>query len=243
MRTDIAGFVGFAERGPLAEDSQPGFDASLAALRITSWAEYQAAYGAFLPAGYLAYSVRAFFENGGDTCYVVRVAATRAAIDRQPLAASFPLPAGTSQPAGALAGPGIGFTAKITLPSTISADKLVGHLIQVSHPGLNQEVIVLAELADGSFLLAAPLDARFAAGDAVALYPTAAIITARSRGAWGNRLRLAVHQRLDAGAFGLLLPSISGRKYCPPSRSSIAGSSLIRTRRMTPPRRWRRSPT
>src|SRR6516164_7543445 len=91
VRTDIAGFVGFAERGPLPEDFAREFDPPLVARRLTSWAEYEATFGSFLANGYLPFAVRAFFENGGDTCYVVRVAATdpsRIPLDRQPIAAS-----------------------------------------------------------------------------------------------------------------------------------------------------------
>ena len=62
LRTDIAGFVGIARRGPL---HQP--------LPVQSWRQFQAYFGDFTGAGYLAYAVRAFFENGGQRCWVVRV--------------------------------------------------------------------------------------------------------------------------------------------------------------------------
>src|SRR6266511_3922202 len=68
LRTDIAGFVGIATRGPL---HQP--------LPIQSWRQFQAYFGDFTGAGYLAYAVRAFFENGGQRCWVVRVASETAA--------------------------------------------------------------------------------------------------------------------------------------------------------------------
>lgn len=63
-RTDIVGFVGIAERGPLHVP-----------LRITSWRAFQDRFGGFLPYANLAYAVRAFYENGGDTCWVVRIGA------------------------------------------------------------------------------------------------------------------------------------------------------------------------
>lgn len=65
IRTDIAAFVGIAERGPL---NTP--------VRVNSWEQFHATFGSFIAQGYLAYTVKAFFENGGRTCYVVRVAAT-----------------------------------------------------------------------------------------------------------------------------------------------------------------------
>lgn len=63
VRTDIAGLVGMAERGPLDQ-----------AVRLTSWDEYRRVFGGFQTFGYLPFAVRGFFENGGVECYVVRVA-------------------------------------------------------------------------------------------------------------------------------------------------------------------------
>src|SRR5437764_9426109 len=63
IRTDIAGFVGIASRG-LIDVAMP----------IESWRQFQAHYGGFTGSGFLAYSVRGFFENGGRRCWVVRVA-------------------------------------------------------------------------------------------------------------------------------------------------------------------------
>jgi phage tail sheath protein FI len=65
IRTDIAAFVGISERGPL---NTP--------VRVNSWKQFLSSFGSFIAQGYLAYAVKAFFENGGRTCYVVRVAAT-----------------------------------------------------------------------------------------------------------------------------------------------------------------------
>ena len=72
LRTDIAAFVGIATRGPV---HQP--------LPVQSWRQFQAYFGDFTGAGYLAYAARGFFENGGQRCWVVRVAseaATTAAV-------------------------------------------------------------------------------------------------------------------------------------------------------------------
>lgn len=64
IRTDVAGFVGIAERGPLDTP-----------IPLQSFRQFQAHFGDFTGQGFLAYSVRAFFENGGRRCWVVRVAA------------------------------------------------------------------------------------------------------------------------------------------------------------------------
>jgi phage tail sheath protein FI len=80
VRTDIAGFVGYAERGPVAPvESRTAPDPSNPlAIRLTSWAEYRSTFGGVTPYAYMPYAVRAFFENGGTTCYVARVAASTA---------------------------------------------------------------------------------------------------------------------------------------------------------------------
>lgn len=62
-RTDVAAFVGIAERGPLYEP-----------VRVQSWAEFTGVCGGHLPDAFLAYAVSGFFANEGRTCWVVRVA-------------------------------------------------------------------------------------------------------------------------------------------------------------------------
>lgn len=69
VRTDVAGFVGIAERGPVDTP-----------VPLESWRQFRAHFGDVIGSGYLAYAVRAFFENGGSRCWVVRVAS------RDPLA-------------------------------------------------------------------------------------------------------------------------------------------------------------
>jgi len=63
VRTDVAGFVGIAERGPVDVP-----------VPVESWRQFQAHFGDVIGSGYLAYIVRGFFENGGRRCWVVRVA-------------------------------------------------------------------------------------------------------------------------------------------------------------------------
>jgi len=72
-RTDIAGFVGIAESGPRHIP-----------VPIESWRQFESYFGGLIGSGYLAYAVRAFFENGGRRCWIVRVAsdvASTAAVD------------------------------------------------------------------------------------------------------------------------------------------------------------------
>lgn len=83
VRTDIAAFIGISERGPIHQPTP-----------VNSWEQFQSTFGNFLPNGYLAYAAKAFFENGGQTFYGVRVAA--------PPATAFSVAAPPLQPADGL---------------------------------------------------------------------------------------------------------------------------------------------
>lgn len=63
VRTDIAGFVGIAERGPLYRP-----------VRVEGFDQFRGVFGDHLPYAYLAYAMEGFYANGGRTCWVVRVA-------------------------------------------------------------------------------------------------------------------------------------------------------------------------
>src|SRR6185295_17682108 len=63
LRTDIAGFVGIAQRGPVG-----------IAVPTDSYRQFEAWFGGAIDTGYLAYCARAFFENGGRRMWAVRVA-------------------------------------------------------------------------------------------------------------------------------------------------------------------------
>jgi uncharacterized protein len=199
VRTDIAGFIGFAERGPLPEDDP---EHPLTAVRkLTSWKEFQVHFGGFIPSGYLAYAVRAFLENGGTTCYVARVAASTAAYpgDR-PAFAQFTVPSGPPVKVGNVASIGAGFLANFTLPGN---DVLAaGDLVRIDRVGLSTLNTINDSLGGSSFLLAEPLEAPHAAGDALLTFPSAFRLRARSAGNWGNSIRARITP-LDNGAFGL----------------------------------------
>jgi uncharacterized protein len=82
LRTDIAGFLGYAQRGPL-----------LTPVKVTGWRQFAALFGEPLDFAFLAYAVRGFFDNGGAACHVVRVADPAVA-----QAASLLLPDGNGEP-------------------------------------------------------------------------------------------------------------------------------------------------
>ena len=62
-RTDVTGFVGVAERGPL---HQP--------VAVETFEQYVGVFGTGRVQGYLPYAVEGFFANGGTRCWVVRAA-------------------------------------------------------------------------------------------------------------------------------------------------------------------------
>src|SRR5258706_12151022 len=62
LRTDIAAFVGITERGPARR-----------AVAVESCKQFSAIFGGLFVHGYLGYVVKAFFENGGRRCWIVRV--------------------------------------------------------------------------------------------------------------------------------------------------------------------------
>ena len=70
VSTSIAAFVGLAPGGPV---NTP--------MRISNWTQFTKIYGdpnepdngPFMEGAYLAHSVYGFFQNGGTTCWIVRV--------------------------------------------------------------------------------------------------------------------------------------------------------------------------
>jgi hypothetical protein len=68
LRSDIAGFVGLAARGP----TDPK--------RLESASEFDAVYGSPLDGMLLAHAVHGFFANGGTTCWVLRAVGDTAAV-------------------------------------------------------------------------------------------------------------------------------------------------------------------
>ena len=191
VRTDIAGFVGLAQRGPLPEDFPPAtFDGSQAVVKIGSWKEFLTNFGSFQEYGYLAYAVRAFFANGGKTCYVARVAATKATDPTQNAAhAFFSLPAGAPVKIGAINKVVNPFQCTLTL--TGIAAPVAGDLLLISG-SVNQLVQVACVLASGVLQLTVKLEESISSGATVFGFPAACRIRAASRGNWGNALSIEI---------------------------------------------------
>ena len=83
--TAIAAFVGFTERAPADDPSDPeGVKPRL----VTSWTQFEQLYGGFAPGCMLPLSVYGYFQNGGSIAYVVRIPNT--APPEEPAQAALP---------------------------------------------------------------------------------------------------------------------------------------------------------
>lgn len=63
LSTSVAAMIGIAEKGPINQ-----------ARLVTSWEQFVDTFGSYIANGFLAYAAKAFFDNGGQQLYVVRVA-------------------------------------------------------------------------------------------------------------------------------------------------------------------------
>lgn len=63
LRSDVAGFIGRARRGPIER-----------AVRVEGWRGYLREFGGLISEAYMPYAVRGYFENGGEIAHIVRVA-------------------------------------------------------------------------------------------------------------------------------------------------------------------------
>jgi len=163
------------------------------AIRLTNWQEFLVTFGGFIRYGYMAYAVRAFFENGGTTCYVVRVAATHHADRSQrPRAASFALPGGAAAVEVARLGAAVDAGQTDVSLKDVRGPLEEGDLIAIEGAGLTEFAMVIARSNDDMVRLGRRLAAPHQAEERVWKYAPALIVTAKSQGSWGNRVRLHV---------------------------------------------------
>lgn len=180
LRTDIAAFVGLAERGPLDEPT-----------KVESWAQFEATFGGFLPHAFLAFAVKAFFENRGRTCYVTRVAAPEVVAAVPPAPAPDPdrLVVAVDGSVEAFV-PGAAVTVRQDAPGAPGTGVDVQIVVVAAVDAGARTVRFAAPLAE-RFDLARPLGLATGAGAAGAVLADAAgrpalVVTASSPGTWGN---------------------------------------------------------
>ncbi len=175
LRTDIAGFVGVAERGPLDEP-----------VRCESWEQFAARFGGLLPNAFLAYAARAYFENGGRRAWFVRVAA-----DAVATVGSGPQPA---DGAATIVANSDGFVAGAVV--TVRQDQRVASRLLSKVDALRGSLVWDRPLL-GEFDLALPLFLESGVGLAETVLPgrdgrDTLRLAARDPGFWGNELDVRV---------------------------------------------------
>ncbi|HTD38705.1 MAG TPA: hypothetical protein VK669_14430, partial [Candidatus Limnocylindrales bacterium] len=73
VSTSTAAFIGVADKGPIPGTKLPsGLPAQ--PVLVTSFSEYQRRFGGFRVDSFLTYAAQAFYQNGGQRLYVVRIA-------------------------------------------------------------------------------------------------------------------------------------------------------------------------
>jgi hypothetical protein len=206
VRTDVAGFAGFAERGPLVTEVS---DPRRAVVRITSWKEFVTTFGGFIRYGYLAYAVRAFFENGGTTCHVVRVAGISPALSTKerlklPRRAKFAmpwreraLPQGGSLTLGTKTLEGASSLALTDAQYVAPGDLLrITQVLPNPDPGVREikadEFAMVVEREGNTIHLGTRLRFDYDEKAELRVFDPAFRVTATSAGNWGTRLNVAI---------------------------------------------------
>jgi uncharacterized protein len=189
IRTDIAAFIGICERGPVHAPAE-----------VNSWEQYTARFGGFVANGCLAYAIKGFFDNGGATCFVVRVAAPRATTTANPAAP--PLRAAST----VLSTEGFAPGAAVTIRQ---GERSVEQLVQdvdavgrrlVWEGGLDQRF----DLGPASPALAFETGASPASAVLLDGLGRATVrVEAASPGSWGNRLSVRATRSFEPDSFSL----------------------------------------
>ncbi|MCQ2584685.1 MAG: phage tail sheath subtilisin-like domain-containing protein [Treponema sp.] len=86
--TNIVGFLGIAEKGPVNQ-----------ATLVTNWTQYTKIFGGLHEGGWLGHGVYQFFQNGGTKCYINNLAEPKAKKAEAPAADKAPAKEGDKAPA------------------------------------------------------------------------------------------------------------------------------------------------
>lgn len=185
-RVDSAAFIGVASRGPLHTP-----------IRVNSMAHFQATFGeTFLPTSSLAYVVKAFFENGGTRCYVVRVA-TKAAT-----AAHIELPDAAGRAAMSIVASSPGAWGNQLAVTFTRVQSVITSLLSSSETGMVSQLASVAGFAVGSLVRI------FRQNDEQPLYRIVTALTHRERTVtWESALPESYCTGTAGNADASLLPS------------------------------------
>jgi phage tail sheath protein FI len=183
-RVDITGFAGVTARGPIDTP-----------VRITSQSQFQATFGGPIRNGLLAYAVKAFLDNGGQVCHIVRVAAPEL-----PLALTGTQPADRrssvlSDVRGLADGVVVTFRQKTVIHNYLVTGINVGTNTVTWDRQLDADLVLTnpLTLASGSGTASATVP-----DDSPAPAPDCLVLSAASPGRWGNAVRVGVSQTSGA---------------------------------------------
>lgn len=200
VSTSTAGFVGVTERGPT--EGAPTL--------VTSFLDFERAFGGALPGSHLWYAVRGFFDNGGRRAFVVRITGDQATRAGQVIAPAAPAPARgmttslraaprlDADPAVSAGEVLLGSVAGLKLGSQLSLVPIVGNRI----PLTVREVVPGAGLVRFDFAPADRLVLQSAsprthhAEIAVTEGDAALYVVARDLGSYGNRVSVLLEPTL-----------------------------------------------
>ena len=99
VSTSTAAFIGIADKGPVPGHILPTGKIAQPVL-VTSLTDYSRQFGGFRSDAFLAYAVRAFFENGGQRLYIIRIFPAPSGTVGSPPLPLFPGVAGTAVGSG-----------------------------------------------------------------------------------------------------------------------------------------------
>lgn len=226
-RTDVAAFVGIAQRGPVDTPT-----------RVTSFAEFQRTFGSFIASGYLAYAVKAFFENGGIAAWIVRATAPPAGTmvtsvigQRLNLQSLLPLVPGTvvalEQPAPANA-------TAVVLRHVVGADP-GGTWIEVDAPlaGVDAQERPPIDVAQPIALSTGGVAAQttLSAIDG----SVAAVVQASSPGSWGNDVAVRIMRQTFAQTAATGAPLYAGTQLPVASFAGFTRGTFVLVRQAAAP--------
>ena len=81
VSTSTAAFIGVADKGQIPGTTLPNGKMAVPQM-VTSFTDYVRNFGGYRTDSFLTYAVKAFFDNGGRRLYIIRVAATNAAVSK-----------------------------------------------------------------------------------------------------------------------------------------------------------------
>ncbi len=95
--TSVAAFIGFTEKYD-TEHGDPTDPRGVKPQLVTNWPQYERVYGGFTQGAMLPFAVKGFFDNGGTSCFIVRIPSQRDAADGNGHRPTMALPPASTTP-------------------------------------------------------------------------------------------------------------------------------------------------